>query len=78
MANKAKTTNKFFKVQVLNQVASGNVETSRYLLNTLVTQGYLVSKEVKEKTGRGRGKTVWELSGKGRGYLALSKNWKQA
>jgi hypothetical protein len=48
---------------------------SRYQKLKLASRGLLVQVPVKSDT-RGRPAIVYELSGKGRGFVALSKKWK--
>lgn len=49
---------------------------SRYHRVQLVKMGYAEAKTEKLTAGRGRPTVKYELSGKGRGLVALSKNWK--
>ena len=48
---------------------------SRYLSLQLVALGLLKTEAVKND-GRGRPRVIYSVSGKGRGLIALSKNWK--
>lgn len=77
MANKAKMENKFWVVDTLEGMLEGTVKPSRHLLIQLERGGFVQSKEVKTTVGRGRGRRVWEVSGKGRSRIALAKNWKR-
>ena len=79
MARTSNLTNKFFIVDTLNAVSEGNTNVvSRYLLNTLRDAGYLSPVMEKASHGKGRKISKWNVTGKGRGYLALSKTWKRA
>jgi hypothetical protein len=51
-------------------------ETSRYLSLQLVALGYVDVVKEKTKPGRGRCKVNYVVNGKGRGLVALAKNWK--
>lgn len=48
---------------------------SRNYLESIVEMGYLEKRNVSEGR-RGRPRVEYVLTGKGRGYVALSKNWK--
>lgn len=62
--------------KVLRDYIGGN-EVSRFLKLQLVEMGYLAVKPIDTETPRrGRKAHSYELSGKGRGLVALSKNWK--
>ena len=76
--NKAKTTNKFWIADRLAEIRDGNATVSYYHKRILVALGYLTATEVKTNAGPGRGTVVYELSGKARGFLALSRNWRRA
>lgn len=53
------------------------IETlSRHLSLKLVALGYAEVVKVKETAGRGRAKVYYKVNGKGRGLIALSKQWK--
>lgn len=49
---------------------------SRFLKLQLVDKGFLDVTQVKKTDGRGRPSKVYVVNGKGRGLVALSKNWK--
>ena len=66
---------KTLTVQLLRGVADGAPNDRRYYLERLVEKGYLERKKL-EKEGRGRKPIAYLLTGKGRGFLAISKNWK--
>jgi hypothetical protein len=68
--------NKFAVIDALNAVSAGNFK-SRYLTLKLIDLGFVVAKQMKSE-GRGRPRVVYELTGKGRGRLAISKNWKRS
>lgn len=48
---------------------------SRFLKLQLVEKGYVEIFKVKATAGRGRANHVYQISGKGRGLLALSSKW---
>ena len=50
--------------------------TSRYLSLQLVALGYADVVKTKATPGRGRCKVSYAVNGKGRGLIALAKNWK--
>jgi DNA-binding PadR family transcriptional regulator len=78
MTNIAKTENKFWVRDRLQEIQNGESTLSRALKENLVELGLLAPKFVKVNEGtRGRPMKVYELSGKGRGYLGLSKSWKR-
>lgn len=63
-------------VEILRAIEAGSENTApRHYLERIVMMGYLEKKSV-ETGKRGRRPVEYVLSGKGRGYLALSKNWK--
>ena len=66
---------KFGVVDALAALAGGKAP-SRYLLLKLVEMGFVATRTVKSE-GRGRPRVEFDLTGKGRGRLALSKNWKR-
>ena len=78
--NKRKVENKFWIVDSLNEISKDPQTTSvsYYHKRKLVDLSYLKQVYIPLKAGRGRPATNFEVSGKGRGYLALSKNWKRA
>jgi hypothetical protein len=57
--------------------ADRGAAVSRVLTLQLVERGYVETHEAKVTEGPGRKKKFYRLTGKGRSYLALSKNWKQ-
>lgn len=57
--------------------ASDRAPVSRALTIKLVDKGYVEPVDIKVTEGRGRAKRFYKLTGKGKSYLALSKNWKQ-
>lgn len=61
------------RAAVLKDFASGK-EVSYYHKRELVKLGFVVTVDAKSGN-RGRPARSYEVSGKGRGYLALSKNW---
>jgi DNA-binding PadR family transcriptional regulator len=78
MANKSKSENKFWIVDRLSEIKNGEVKVSYHLLRVIENKGFISPKFVKITEGRGRGKKFYELTGKGKSYLNLSKNWKRA
>jgi predicted ArsR family transcriptional regulator len=62
-------------VEVLEAIAAGMTK-SRYLTLQLVQMGFVKPVTVKTE-GRGRPRVVYEVTGKGRGRIALAKNWKR-
>ena len=62
------------KAALLKKFVSGET-VSRYYKVMLVEAGYLSTTSVKETEGRGRPTVRYELTGRGRGLLALSQNW---
>lgn len=71
MANVSKLKNSRWKVNALNNLEN----VSYYHKRKLVEAGLLVEETV-ETGSRGRPAVNYNVSGKGRGLLALSKNWK--
>jgi predicted ArsR family transcriptional regulator len=58
-------------------VAAGGASTASYAYNErLVEMGFLVKNKVKKTPGRGRLAVEYTLTGKGKSYVNLSKNWK--
>jgi len=51
-------------------------QPSTFLLKKLEDKGFVEFKPVKVTEGRGRPKLVAQLTGKGRGFVALSSRWK--
>jgi len=75
MARQSTFSNKFALVDALNLIAAeGKIST--FLGNQLVEKGYAEVQSVK-KEGRGRPSHKFVLTGKGRGYTSLAKNWKR-
>lgn len=70
---------KFEIVVALNAIQEDNKEEapSRYLTYKLVHKGLVEVKKVKTTNGRGAPRAVFVVTGKGRSYIALSKNWKK-
>ena len=67
--------NKFNVIDCLNRIQEGNFK-SRYLTLKLVEMGFV--EVVTEKgEGRGRPRVTYRVTGKGRGRIALAKNWKR-
>lgn len=66
---------KFKIVEILREAEeTGVASSSRTYLERLVDKGYLEKHAI--QTGkRGRQPVEYRITGKGRGYLALSKNW---
>ena len=84
MTNEAKTrgrpaafANNFNVADSLAAIRDNSGEVSRYLALQLAERG-LVAPEAVKSGGRGRPRIVYNLTGKGRGLVALSKNWKRA
>lgn len=76
---------KWGKVEALNIIAAKDgmyhyaekgAPVSRVLTLQLVDKGFVETHKVKVTDGPGRAKKFYKLTGKGRSYLALSKNWK--
>lgn len=63
---------KWNKVNAMGDLSS----VSKYYLKQLEAEGYVEFQDVKTDR-RGRPAKVAVLTGKGRGYLAMSKNWKR-
>ena len=72
---KAAFADKFAKVAFLEALANGDLK-SRYLALQLVEQGLVASETIKS-AGRGRPRVEYKVTGKGRGYMALARNWKK-
>ena len=66
-------SNKAKLVAALNDVETGKI--SRFLKLQLVEKGYVKIEKVRAADGVGRPAHDYRLTGKARGYLALSKNW---
>lgn len=77
MANKAKTTNKFWIVDRLMEIRDGNPTVSYHLLRTLENEKFIEPKFEKVTPGRGRGRKFYTLTSKGKSYINLSVNWKR-
>lgn len=78
MAKTHKIANKFWIVDRLKEIAEGNQNgTTYHLLRTLEDKGFLVAVSKKVTPGPGKPQKFYELSGKGKGYLALSRTWKR-
>ena len=78
MARTSNLTNKFFIVDVMVAVRDGNFnKVSRFLMNNLREAGFIEPVFEKASHGKGRKIVSWEITGKGRGYLALSRSWKR-
>jgi hypothetical protein len=73
MARTPTFSNRTKLVETLNSIKNGE-DVSRFLCLQLVDLGY-VTTETEKHAGRGRPMIHYVLSGKGRGYLALAKNW---
>ena len=69
---KAVFADKFAVVEALKNIT----DVSRYLALKLAERGFIEVETVKGE-GRGRPRVVYKVTGKGRGYVALSKNWKK-
>lgn len=67
-------TNKVSLAKTLANLAEGK-EVSRFLSLQLVEKKFVTIETVKH-SGRGRPMHKFVLTGKGRGYVALSRNWK--
>lgn len=74
MANKAKMENKRWLATTLTNLD----KVSYYIANQLVDAGYVEVTKVKMTDGVGRKSNVYKPTGKGRGFIALSKNWNKA
>jgi hypothetical protein len=70
---------KFEIVDALNAIQNGDTDAapSRYLTYKLVHKGMVEVQKVKTNKGRGAPRAVFVVTGKGRSYIALSKNWKK-
>lgn len=75
--NKAKATNKFWVIDTLKAIEANPDAVSYYHKKKLLKEK-LLNEVTMHKEGRGRPEKTFELSGKARGYLAISKNWKRA
>jgi hypothetical protein len=73
MARTSSFGNKF----VLAAMLENPEKISRYIALQLVAKGYLKIEKVKENPGRGRASHVYAQTGKAKGYIALSRNWKK-
>lgn len=68
---------KFDVVRILSQDDRERAErNSLYTLEQLRAKGLLVREPDTSVQGPGRKPYIYKVSGKGRGYLALSKKWK--
>lgn len=63
-------------VHVLKQISEGAAEISRFIMNQFVEHGYVTLGEPIKTGQKGRPKTPFILSKKGKNLLNLSKNWK--
>lgn len=77
MAKKTITECKFEIVDKLLDIERGT-PVSRYLMNKLHGEGYLEMVESRNPGQRGQTTKTFAVSGKGRGYIALAKNWKRS
>ena len=77
---------KWGKVEALNIIAAKDglyhyaakgAPISRVLTLKLVEGGFVESHKIKVTDGPGRAKKFYKLTGKGKSFIALSKNWKQ-
>lgn len=66
--------NTFLKKEALAKALTDLPNTSRFLALQLIAKGF-VSVEKVHTGKRGKPAHVYTLTGKGRGYVALSKNW---
>lgn len=78
MARTSTFADKFVKAATVEAIANGEVKISRYLTIELEKLGLIKRVPVKMSEGRGRPTMTVEVTGKGRGYVALSKKWKRA
>ncbi len=67
--------NKFNVIDALTAVQTGNFK-SRHLTMKLIDMGLVEAVTVKSE-GRGRPRVLFQVTGKGRGRIALAKNWKR-
>jgi len=56
--------------------ADRGAQVSRILTLQLMEKGFVETHKAKVTEGPGRAKLFYRLTGKGKSYLALSKNWK--
>lgn len=63
-------------VDALKKLSTGQLK-SRYLTLQLVEKGLVEPVTVKSGS-RGRPRVVYQVTGKGRGRIALSRNWKKS
>ena len=84
MARTSDFNDKFNIVAALQAIAAGmtgDEAPSRFHREQLVEKGFLVKEkkpELKKVVGsRGRAPVVYNLTGRGKGYINLSKNWKR-
>ncbi len=76
MSRKSVLDDKFAIVDRLTEIQEGK-PVSRFLKDKLAGQGYLTMKESRAPGQRGQTSKTFEVTGKGRGFVALSKNWKR-
>jgi len=78
--NKSKLENKWWIVDRLKVINGDDdakdLKISYYHKKILVERGFVAVENLKGE-GRGRPTSIYKLSGKGRGYLALSTKWKR-
>lgn len=67
--------NKFNVIDALTAIQTGSFK-SRHLTMKLIDMGLVEAVTVKGE-GRGRPRVVFQVTGKGRGRIALAKNWKR-
>lgn len=76
MSRKSIVDDKFAIVDRLKMIEEGK-PVSRYLKDKLTGMGYLTMKESRQPGQRGQTSKSFEVSGKGRGYIALSNSWRR-
>lgn len=70
-------TNSFNNTKSIVNALNTLNETSYFLKRQLVHKGYLTVNKMRTSDKAGRYAHVYEVSGKGRGLLAISENWKK-
>lgn len=79
---KSRFADKFAIVDALQALGEGVARrkegpASYYLMRKLAEKGFVTTVPVSKDHAKGKTPKAWTVSGKGKGYLALSKNWKR-
>ena len=63
------------EIEYVGGVARKEGPASYYLMRKLVARGFVTTAPISKLYNKGKQPKAYVLSGKGKGYLALSKNW---